>query len=109
MKTLYETCEQIPQVCSTNGGNEAMCLTQDGKVLMLQSGNNWKAVDQEGNNFDGEGVGEETKIPSKCRNIDSFVGIVIKYVASAPNSPLICMLTHRGILITKGKYFDLCS
>ena len=44
---------------------------------------------------------------NKCRSIDSFVGIVIKYVVSAPNAPLICMLTHRGILITKGNNLHL--
>ena len=44
---------------------------------------------------------------NKCRGIDSFVGIVIKYVVSAPNAPLICMLTHRGILITKGNNLHL--
>ena len=51
MKTLYETCDQIPQVCSTNGGHETLCLTQDGKVLMLS--NNWDRDDCQGNSLKG--------------------------------------------------------
>ena len=75
------------EVCATShfSGNEGVCLTDSGKVLMLSSDDN--------TNGDSRG---------KCRPIDSFVGIVITFVVSAPNNPLICMLTNRGILITKG-------
>ena len=51
MKTVYETCDQITQVCSTNGGHETLCLTQDGKVLMLS--NNWDKDDCQGNLLKG--------------------------------------------------------
>ena len=51
MKTLYETCDQITHVCSTNGGHETLCLTQDGKVLMLS--NNWDKDDCQGNLLKG--------------------------------------------------------
>lgn len=71
---MYETIDEIRQVTSLPQ-DEALCLNEDGKVLMLGQ---------------------------KCRPIDSFVGIVIRYVVSAPNGGLICMLTDRGILITQG-------
>ena len=59
-------------------------------------------------------AGKVLMLPSKTsamngivRPLEAFVGIVIKYVASAsPN--LIAMLTDRGILMTQGKGSDGC-
>lgn len=63
--------------CNANEA-AALILTKDGKVLSI------------------------CEYSKKSRPIDSFVGIAIQYVVSAPNGGLICMLTDRGILITKG-------
>ena len=60
MKTVYETCDQITQVCSTNGGHETLCLTQDGKVLMLS--NNWDKDDCQGNLSKGIDIKNRQKI-----------------------------------------------
>ena len=38
----------------------------------------------------------------KVKMLDHFIGIAISYVAVAPNANLVCMITHRGILMTKG-------
>ena len=39
----------------------------------------------------------------KIKPMDHFVGISIKKVACAPNVNLVCMISDRGILMTKGK------
>lgn len=81
LQILHETCEEVIQLVACGGAaprDEALIVTKDGKVLMISG--------------------------QKSRPIDSFVGIAIQYVASAPNGGLICMLTDRGILITKGTY-----
>ena len=38
----------------------------------------------------------------KIKPMDQFVGISIKKVACAPNVNLVCMISDRGILMTKG-------
>ena len=38
----------------------------------------------------------------KIKPMDHFVGISIKKVACAPNVNLVCMISDRGILMTKG-------
>lgn len=69
----------VLQVCNSQD-QETFGLTQSGKVLM------WL------NNT------------SKIKLLDNFVGIAVKIVACAPNVHLICMVTDRGILMTKGAY-----
>ena len=38
----------------------------------------------------------------KIKPMDQFVGISIKKVGCAPNVNLVCMISDRGILMTKG-------
>ena len=72
----------VLQVCNSQD-QETFGLTQSGKVLMwLNLANN----------------------TSKIKLLDNFVGIAVKIVACAPNVHLICMVTDRGILMTKGAY-----
>lgn len=80
-KKLSVPGEQIQQICICQD-EDILGRTKSGKVLM------WM-------NF----TSSETP---KVKMLDHFIGIAISYVAVAPNANLVCMITHRGILMTKG-------